>query len=172
MAQQTTAPEKDSTPPRRRSHSGRVTLALIVLLVLVGYAGGGAVKFLIYAMRPPTADDVAQLVCTTLKTQNYDLLIQKINPAPVPPEATGPFNPAAIRTQLQSFDAQGGKVTSCSYMRLRYASVSGSTNNLQYAYTLRRARTSGPLSMVVIIQSDGNGGWDISRATSFAAVSS
>jgi hypothetical protein len=145
-------------------------LTLVLLLTLIGLAGGIAVRFLIHAMRPQTTDDLAQLVCTAFEQQNYDLLTQRIDPRPVPPTATGAFDPTALRSQLKTLDSQAGDVTACDYQRLRYSTVSGASNKLQYAYTLRRAHTSGTLSMLIIIQSDGSGGYTISRASNFIAI--
>jgi hypothetical protein len=66
------------TPKAASNSTLRVTLLLALLLLLIGAAGAGAMALLQHAIRPPTSDDIAQLVCTTYTTQNYDPLLASL----------------------------------------------------------------------------------------------
>lgn len=138
----------------------RVTIVLALLLILVGVAAAGAVRLLEHAMRAPTADDTAQLVCTAFQHQDYSLLLQQIDPAPVPPAASDKFDATILRQQLMSLDASQGVVTSC-----RYNQLNTNVNPLQYDYTLRRARTTAPITLLVLIQHESDGTWKVSRGS-------
>lgn len=175
------APPKNAGNPRTSATSAaerggsalRATLLLAVLLALVGVAGGGALNLLQHAMRVPTADDTAQLVCTAYSQQNYDLLLQQIDPAPVPPSNTGAFDANALRSQLKSLDASQGDVASsgttpgCTYKQLDFSNISVGNNALQYAFTLHRAHASKDFNLIMTLVRESDGTWKISRASNF-----
>jgi hypothetical protein len=160
------APPSRAQPAPRRS-ALRLTLLLALLLLLVGLAGAGALRLLLHAMRPPTADDTAQLVCTAFTQQNYDLLVAQVDPAPVPPAATGRFDANALRTQLTTLDGAQGKVTTCSYKQLAFSNLASGGTSLQYIFTIHRAQTSAPVSLVMILVHEADGSWKLSRGSDF-----
>jgi hypothetical protein len=53
----------------------RVTLALALLLLVGGIISAIGASLLQQALRTPTADDIAQRVCTAYQRQDYDLLL-------------------------------------------------------------------------------------------------
>ena len=163
------------TPKAASNSTLRVTLLLALLLLLIGAAGAGATALLQHAIRPPTSDDIAQLVCTTYTTQNYDPLLAAIDPTPVPPAATDPFNATAqatLRKQLQSLDAGPGfgPVTSCSYSGPVFADPSKDKSPRRYLFTMQRAHHSGPFTMPMIFTVQPDGGWKISRGSDFSGA--
>lgn len=173
MAGEAGAPPKDARSAaaapaaERRGGALRATLLLAVLLALVGVAGGGALKLLQHAMRVPTADDTAQLVCTAYSQQNYDLLLQQIDPAPVPPANTTTFDANALRAQLKSLDASQGDVSACTYKQLDFSNITVGNNALQYAFTLHRTHASKEFDLIMTLMRESNGTWKISRASNF-----
>lgn len=178
------APPKDAkgeAQPAAQARKGgalRATLLLAVLLMLVGVAGGGALKLLQHAMRVPTADDTAQLVCTAYTQQNYDLLIQQIDPAPVPPTNTGAFDANALRGQLKALDASQGVVASqgstagCTYKQLDFTNVSVGATTLQYSFVLHRTHTSRSFDLIMTLVHESDGTWKVSRASNFTGATS
>lgn len=156
-------------PPRQATklQSGtrlRVTLALAILLMATGIAGAYAASLLQTALKPPTSEDMAQLVCTAYIHQNYDLLIQQIDTTPAPP-ATGPFDAAALRKQLRGADASEGTVRSCTYARLPNATASATS--IQYAFSMHRSRLTATIGAVMTIVRQPDGTWKISRNSDF-----
>lgn len=139
-----------------------VTLVLAACLVLVGVSGIGAQNLLRHAMRPRTAGDAAALLCTALRNRDYDTLISQIDPAPVPPAASGAFDGRALQAQLQALDTAQGPVTSCGYQLI---SASGTTD--QFAYTIHRARTTVAIGMLVEVKRQPDGNWKITRRSTF-----
>ncbi|HLZ24264.1 MAG TPA: hypothetical protein VKQ30_19295 [Ktedonobacterales bacterium] len=150
------APKKTAAAGASAGTKLRVTIVLALLLVAVGVAGAGALKLLVHAMRPPTADDTAQIVCTAFQRQDYPLLVQQIDTAPVPPATGGPLDVTALRAQLASQDTAYGKVVSCKYIR-----IGTSGNPAQYAFNLQRAHAKSLTSLVVYIVREPDGSWKI-----------
>ena len=155
---------------QRSGSALRSVLLLAVLLMLVGFAGGSALKLLQYAMRVPTADDTAQLVCTAYSQHNYDLLLQHIDSAPVPPANSGAFNPTALRSQLISLDASQGDVSHCSYKQLNFNNISASNTALQYAFVMQRTHASKEFDLIMTVVHESDGTWKISRASNFTGL--
>ncbi len=177
MAGEAGAPPKaagKAAKPAAAERSGsalRSMLLLAVLLTLVGLAGGGALKLLQHAMRVPTADDTAQLVCTAYSQYNYDLLIQHIDPAPVAPSNTGTFDPTTLRDQLKSLDASQGNVSTCTYKQLDFSNISVGNNALQYTFTMHRTHASKEFDLVMTLVHESDGTWKVSRASNFTGQS-
>lgn len=157
-------------PEQRTGNVLRSILLLAVLLMLVGFAGASALKLLQYAMRVPTADDTAQLVCTAYSQHNYDLLLQQIDSAPVPPANSGAFNQTALRSQLTSLDASQGDVTRCTYKQLDFNNISASNTALQYAFVMHRAHASKEFDLIMTFVHESDGTWKISRASNFTGL--
>lgn len=149
------APKKSGAAGASAGTTLRMTIVLALLLLLVGVAGAGALKLLVHAMRPPTAADTAQVTCTAFQRQDYALLIQQVDPAPVPP-ANLPFNGTTLRTQLASLDTTYGTVTSC-----RYIKIGAGDNPAQFSFTLQRARATSTTSLVMYIVQKPDGSWKI-----------
>lgn len=164
----TAAPKKTDSGGAPGGTTLRVTILLALLLVLVGVAGAGALNLLEHAMRLPTADDTAQLVCTAFQRQDYSLLIQQIDPTPVPPGASEPFDPATLRSQLTALDANEGTVKSCTYTKLN----TGAATPLQYTYTLHRSRLAAPITLIVLMQQVQDGTWKITRGSNLIGTQS
>ncbi|MGH2514710.1 MAG: hypothetical protein ACRDHP_03560 [Ktedonobacterales bacterium] len=152
----TASPRKAATAGARAGTTLRVTIVLALLLLIVGVAGGGALKLLVHAMRLPTAADTAQIVCTAFQGQNYSLLLQQVDPAPVSGAGSGTFDGAALRAQLTSLDASVGKVTSCSYIK-----IGTNVNPAQYSFTLQRAHAKSTTSLVIYIIQEAGGTWKL-----------
>ena len=146
-------------------------MVVMLAVLLLTDVGAGALTRLRLAIRPPTSDDIAQLVCTTYTTQNYDPLLAAIDPTPVPPAATGPFDATAqstLRKTLQSLDTGSGVVTSCSYSGPVFADPSNDKSQRRYIFTMQRAHHNGPLTMPMIFTVQSDGGWKISRGSDFS----
>jgi hypothetical protein len=141
----------------------RVTLALALLLVIGGANAAIGASLLQQALRTPTADDIAQRVCTAYLRQDYDLLLAQIDPAPIPPTVPGPFDAAArnaLQGQLRALDGSAGSVTQCVYKEV---SAAGQPANLrQYLYSMQR-RVLYTQAMDLARQSDGS--WKLTRAS-------
>lgn len=152
----TAAPKKPAAAGVRAGTTLRVTIVLALLLLLIGVAGAGALKLLVHAMRPPTSADTAQLVCTAFQRQDYPLLIQQIDTAPVPPATTGRFDAAALSAQLANLDATDGTVTACKYIK-----IGANDNPAQYSFTLQRSRAKSLTSLVVYVIHESDGSWKI-----------
>ncbi len=87
----------------------RATLLLaIALLLLGGVAAFGAVR-LRQVISLQMRADTAAAICSTLQRQQYETLANMIDPAPVPPLATGAFNPHTFETQLHALDQHQGR---------------------------------------------------------------
>lgn len=148
----------------------QLTLALIVVLLLLGAAGGGSLALLQYAMRQPTAADIAQRVCTAYQTQNYDLLVAQIDPTPIPPNNLSDFASArsVLVAQLRSLDASAGQVTSCSQKCLTYPGTAPNPNQQQCAFVMTRSRTPAkPFNTLMTLVHGSNAGWRVARNSNF-----
>ena len=162
-----------AAPKRPAKISGgaafRLPLLLAVALALMGVAGGQALSLLQRAMRVPTADDTAQLVCTAYQSQNYDILLNVIDPTPVPPTQTGPFDATArtsLANTLKSLDAGSGEVTSCAYQE----PLPQSGSALRYILTMRRTRVTVDITMPITLLRQPDGSWKVSRGSDFTGI--
>lgn len=155
-ATETESPRSAGGGAARAGTTLRVTIALALLLLLVGIAGAGALKLLVHAMRLPTAADTAQTVCTAFQRQDYNLLLQQIDPSPVPGGSTSTFNGSALRTQLVGLDANEGTVSSCKYIQ-----IGSSVHPAQYSFTLQRTHTKATTSLVIYIIQEPDGSWKL-----------
>lgn len=176
MAGEAGAPPKDarggakSAVKQRSGSAMRSTLLLAVLLTAVGVGGGGALKLLEHAMRVPTADDTAQLVCTAYTHQNYDQLIQVIDPAPVAPTNTGAFDANTLRGQLNSLDVSQGDVSGCTYKQLDFTNIAAGSPTLQYSFVLHRTGTSRSFDLIMTLVHESDDTWKVSRASNFTGA--
>ncbi len=155
----------------RRRVVFRVTLLFAVILLALGFAGAGALRLLQHAMRTPSDADLAQLVCTAYQTQNYDVLIQQIDPKPAPP-ATGSFDAAGLKNQLRELDSTYGHVTSCTYGRLAYSNTPADSNLAQYSFKVQRAHLPQAGGMLMTFVRTQGSIWKISRISAFVDVQS
>jgi hypothetical protein len=152
----------------------RLTLALALALLLIGAAGAESAALLQRALRIPTAEDIAQRVCTAFQQRDYDLLLDQIDPAPVPPAVPGPFDPnarSALASQLKALDAQAGAVTTCQYTELA-ANGQGRQQGpaqLQFIFSMKRAHGAVYTAPMTLVQQT-DGGWKVSRASSFTGA--
>ncbi len=162
-------PAKDGV--RRSVSAGRVTVALIVVLLLMGALGAASLWALNGAqVSAPTSseDQLAARICTAYQTRNYDLLIANIDPAPVPPTAPTAFTDAAQKAfaaNLRALDTQSGAVTQCGFKQI--SGVSG--GHLHYGFTMTRAKgRQSTLVMDFVQEKDGT--WKIARDSQFTPV--
>ena len=158
--------------PAKRSAAPQLTLALALVLLLLGVAGGGSISLLRYAMREPTADDIAQLVCNAYLRQDYTLLVDHIDPTPAPPDNPGAFDANAkdaLRAQLQGLDASAGKVTKCTEKSFSFGNTSAATpDQVQYAFIMTRATNPDkPFNTLMTLVRASGKGWLISRNSNF-----
>jgi hypothetical protein len=146
-----------------------VTLTLALLLLLLGLAGAKSVALLQDALRTPSADDIAQRACTIYQRQDYNFLLDQIDPTPLPPAYPNPFDANArhaLLDQLESLDASVGKVTQCSYRALTFDNndQSSQANQRQYVFTMERSTT---YTTVMTLARQPDGSWKISRDSNF-----
>jgi hypothetical protein len=155
----------DASTERRR----RVLNITLVLAVLVGLAGFGAVRaaeLLQHALRPSADPAVlATTACTAYRTQNYQLLTQQIDSIPVPPSNNDPFNPEVVKTQLRALDKIQGVVQRCDLGRFGASGTGG-----QYSIVLHRARMSEQITITLVLRLQQDSSWKISRETNFAGT--
>lgn len=158
--------------PAKRKTTLQLTVVLAVVLLLLGEAGGGSLSLLRYAMREPSADDVAQLVCNAYERQDYTLLIAHIDPEPASPDNTGTFDATAkdgLRTQLQTLDSSAGKVTKCTEKSFSVSNTSAQTpDQIQYAFVMTRAnKPEKPFNTLMTLVRVADKGWLVSRNSNF-----
>ncbi len=146
------------------------TLALALALAFVGVAGVRAEALFQHALRTPTASDIAAQVCTAYTTQNYDLLLRNVDPAPIPPAAPGPFSPATLRDELRTIDSREGKAVNCTYKALvaPTGTTTRGTSLAQVAVSVRRAHASQPDGILLTLHLK-SGHWLISRESTLTA---
>jgi hypothetical protein len=144
----------------------RVTLALALLLLVGGVISAIGASLLQQALRTPTADDIAQRICTAYQRQDYDLLLAQIDPTPIPPAVPGPFDAAArnaLESQLRALDAVARDVTQCSYKELA-AGARQPADQRHYLYSMQR----GVLyTMAMSLTSQPDGSWKLTRDSDF-----
>ncbi len=166
-----------TTSSRRRRGIGirrvrlRLTLSLALLLCLLGIAGAESAALLLRALRIPTADDIAQRVCTAYQRQDYDVLVQAIDPAASPPEVPGPFDAAAradLTGQLKALDTQAGPVTVCSFKALVSDAQAQATDHRQYIFTMTRGHGQPMVyTTLMTIVREADGSWLVTRTSNF-----
>ena len=151
-----------------------ITVLLALLLLSVGVAGYEAASLLGFAISGAasanaTPSGLAALVCDSFKRQDYQQLVTYIDPAPIPPAVTTTFDARQTIAQLQTLDANEGKVTSCAFAPYTGGSVVSTDGATRYQVTLRRAAAVGPIvgALVLRQQSGGPRGWQIERDSFF-----
>jgi hypothetical protein len=165
-------PQPAETPARRAASSVgrtrlRVTLALALALVAAGLGAAEAATLLQRALRTPTADDIAQRICTAYERQDYDLLLSQIDPTPIPPAVPGPFDAgakAALVGELRAEDGSAGPVTQCSYKVLVVNAPAPPADQRQYFFSMQRGVLYTSL-MTLARQHDDT--WLIQRDSNF-----
>lgn len=162
------------TSQRGNSSTTLLTVILALLLLAVGAAGYEAASLLHFAISTPpavntTAASTAAFVCDALQRQDYQRLTLYIDPTPVPPSVTSPFDARQMIAQLQSRDANEGKVVSCATAPYPSGSVLSTDGATRYQLTLRRANAAGPSSGTLALrqQTGSAHGWLIERDSSF-----
>lgn len=158
--------------PAKRNATLQLTILFAIVLLLLGEAGGSSLSLLRYAMREPTADDVAQLVCNAYGRQDYLLLIAHIDPAPAPPDNPGDFDTNAkdqLRTQLQTLDSSAGKVTKCTEKSFSITNTStAAVSQVQYAFIMTREKQPDkPFNTLMTLVRVSGKGWMVSRNSNF-----
>jgi hypothetical protein len=154
---------------------------LFILLILLGGAGAVSYVLLEQVTRNPTAADVAQRVCTAYTTQNYQLLIDQIDPTPIAGQgilpssvsSSGPFS-SQVKSELvdtlKSLDASAGPVTSCQQHQLAFKGSSARPTSIQFVFTMRRADTPKVTYSAVMNFVRRNGTWMITRDSNFTGT--
>jgi hypothetical protein len=149
-----------------------------MVLLMVGAAGYEAASLLHHAIATSpsvnaSAASTASFVCDALERQDYQRLVSYIDPAPIPPTVTGAFDPRATLTQLQTLDANDGKVVACATALYGSGSIVSTDGATRYQLTLRRAKAATPASGTLALrqQSGGAHGWLIERDSSFLSPS-
>ncbi|HEV8194730.1 MAG TPA: hypothetical protein VGP82_25025 [Ktedonobacterales bacterium] len=136
-----------------------LTITLAVIFLILGEAAYESGQLLQHALHPQTSADVAALVCTSLKTQNYAQLSSKLDPAATP-TATNTKEPT-LSDQLRGLDSSKGKVTTCTYQLL-----SENDTSAQYALTVKRTKMPVPMGLLLALRFH-SGTWMISPETDF-----
>jgi hypothetical protein len=128
--------------------------------------------------RQPTAADLAESVCTAYKTQNYQLLIDQIDPTPVAEttatpgiiSSNGTFNSAAqsqLTSALKSLDNRAGTVTSCQQRQILFKSSPGNPPTEQFVFLMHRSNVTYSLLMNFVQR---GGVWKVARDSNFIGV--
>lgn len=153
------------TPPAqpRRSQAVRLALALALGLLLTGVGGLEAAALLATALRPSLPVEEASAVCDSLLSRDYAALAGEMDPTPAG-ASTGPFDRNAFVMQLRAVDAREGTVRTCA---LRQLATSSDGATVLYALTIRRTRVADPLGSLVVVHRKPDGGWAISRGSTF-----
>ena len=153
-------------------------IVLVIVLILLGVAGAGSFALLQQATRQPTAADLAESICTAYKTQNYQLLIDQIDPTPVAEStttpgiisSTGAFNTAAqnqLTSDLKGLDKSAGTVTSCQQRQILFKSSSGNPASAQFVFLMHRSNVTYSLLMNFVQR---GGAWKVARDSNFIGV--
>ena len=142
----------------------RVEVVLAVTLLLLGAATWyGATRLQGVIVRQERTDTAAA-ICATLQSRQYDALAAMIDPAPVAPGATQPFDRTAFVARLRTLEQRQGAVTSCAWRALQLDDESAT-----YLYAMRRPHTPVPIGMLVVLRYDPDSGWRISRRSPFTS---
>ncbi|HEX8731323.1 MAG TPA: hypothetical protein VF725_04595 [Ktedonobacterales bacterium] len=163
------------TPARRDNQAPTtlITVALALLLTLVGLAGYGAALLLreTLAPQPPaiaaSAASLSAYVCDALKHKDYQGLVAVIDPATVSPTVTDAFDPAATVAALRAEDARAGVVVACAVAPYPPGSVVSSPSVTHLRLTLRRAHGAASTTTLTLAQTSGQRGWLIERDSGF-----
>ena len=142
----------------------RVTLVLAVSPVLLGTVAGVATFQLGRIVSRQVRSDTATEICTMLQHQQYAALTELVDPAPVPPSASGTFDAQTFQTQLQALDKQQGTVNECSWSSLELSDESGT-----YQFVIRRRSPTTSSVTTVILEHEPDNGWLISRRSEFTS---
>ncbi len=171
--------EASRKEPRQRSFG--LWLTLLIVLMLLGGAGAGSYILLQQVTRNPSAADVAQRICTAYTTQNYQLLIDQIDPTPIAGQgilpsgisSSGPFNSqvkSELVNTLKSLDASAGPVTSCRQHQLAFKGTSANPTSVQFIFTMHRADTPKVTYSAVMNFVHRQGTWMITRDSNFTST--
>ena len=142
----------------------RVALLLAASLVLLGTVAGLATFQLGRIVSRQIRSDTATEICTMLQHQQYAALVELVDPAPVPPSASGTFDAHLFQTQLQGLDQQQGTVNDCSWSSLELSDESGT-----YQFVVRRRSPTISSVTTVILEHEPDNGWLISRRSTFTS---
>lgn len=148
----------------------RVTLALLLALTVSGLAATEGAVLLERALRTPSADDIAQRICTAFLDQNYDLLVSQIDPATIAPNVNTPWDAhaqAALVAQLNTEDEALGRVTQCTYKAFAFGNGPQAATTRQYLFSMQRTKLYST-GMNLVRQGDGS--WLIARDSDFLGV--
>lgn len=142
----------------------RVTLVLAVFLLLLGAVAGLATFQLGRIVSRQIRSDTATEICTMLQHQQYTALAELVDPTPVPPSASGTFDPQKFQSQLQALDQQQGTVNDCSWSSLEISDESGT-----YQFVVRRRSPTVSSVATVVLEHEPDNGWLISRGSAFVS---
>ncbi|PWT71979.1 MAG: hypothetical protein C5B60_10165 [Chloroflexi bacterium] len=151
---------------------------LVIVLSLLGGLGAGSYILLEQATRTPTVTDIAQGVCNAYTTQNYQLLINQIEPGPITGGSSlpngfnlsGPFDSNAksqLTSALQTLDRNYGRVTSCQQRQLRYQGAAVNTGRAQFIFVMHRSGTPDVVYSCLMNFTQASGTWLITRDSNF-----
>lgn len=156
-------------PPREPRQSAlALTLVLALLLLVVAAGAYEASELLRQAVRPLAPNDLAALTCTAFTTQNYGLLTAQIDPTPVAPTASGPFNSQQVVNRLAQLDTALGKVSKCGYSPVGATGSASAATRQQFVLEMWRAHAPTiPSGVTLIVRKAATGRWMISRESSF-----
>ena len=176
--------EQASSRPSRKGH-GRLGLwiVLLVVLSLLGGAGAGSYVLLEQVTRVPTVTDIAQRVCTAYTTENYQLLIDQIDPSPISSGSTlpngfssaGPFDSHAksqLMSALKTLDTNFGRVTNCQQHQLIYKGTATNPNRVSFIFVMHRSGTPNVVYSCLMTLTQYNGSWMITRDSNFIGTPS
>jgi hypothetical protein len=132
------------------------------------------------ATRAPTITDIAQSVCTDYTTQNYQLLINQIEPGPITGGSSLPngFNlsgqfdsnaKSQLTSALQSLDRSSGRVISCQQHQLTYHGSAANPSRAQFIFQMHRSGTPKVYSSLMNF-TQASGTWLITRDSNFVGT--
>jgi hypothetical protein len=147
------------------------------VLILLGVAGAGSFSLLQQVTQVPTAADIAERVCTAYTTQNYQLLIDQIDPAPVAEatttpgiiSSTGTFDTTSqnqLINALKALDTSAGIVTSCQQHQI----VFQGSASVQFVFTMHRSDSPSVTYSSVMHFVQHGGTWMVARDSNFTGV--
>jgi hypothetical protein len=153
-------------------------IVLVIVLILLGVAGAESYALLQEATRLPTTSDLAASVCTAYTTQNYQLLIDQIDPTPVAEatttpgviSSTGAFDTTAqsqLISDLKALDKSAGTVTSCQQSQILVKSSPGNSSTKQFVFLMQRSKVTYSLLMNFVQR---GGVWKVARDSNFIGV--
>lgn len=163
-------------PPREGQATTLITVLLALALLGVGVASYQAATLLHYAVFGPsgvnaTPASLASFACDAFRRQDYTRLAQNIDPAPIPPAVTSPFDAKKTVVRLQSLDASQGKVIACIANPYSAGAIVKTDNAVRYEITIRRANGVGSTSGALVMRQQTSSPrlWFIGRDSSFLA---